>query len=104
MRTVSRSLLSCVLIAFTLLPGLNSTDPELRDASLSFPLLISECQDVDAPAMTAKVIEWSFPSSPVFVDLPDPDSSEHEAEEAPPPHAVLMPGLLLYSLRWSSDI
>ncbi len=103
MHAVSRFIISVVLIAFTLLPGLNASDPVLRDASLSVPLLISKCQEADTPAMIAKVIVWSFPSPPVFVRLEDPDSSEHEAEETPPPQAVLEPGLLLTSLRWSSE-
>ena len=103
MRTLLRFLLSCVLIVFTLMPGLSAADPELRDQSLTFPLLISEYQDADTPAMIAKILEWSFPSAPVFVQFQEPDSSEKEANEAPPPAATLVPGLLLCTLRWSSD-
>ena len=103
MHAVLRFTLSIVLVIFTLLPGLSAADPDLRDQSLSIRLVITECQDADTPAMIAKAVEWSYEAAPIYVRIEEPDSREQAAIETAPPRATLVPGLLLFSLRWSSD-
>jgi len=101
---VTLQLFFCILLLVqTSVPDFATATPEPRD-ELVIPKIIAAASDTESSAVVAKHVDWSFSSAPTLVQPERRERTKLEAIVSPPPHAMILPGLLLSSQYSSSDI
>jgi hypothetical protein len=103
MPTALRYLFSALLIAHTLVPGW-ALEPASPHNELNTPTLVAAAPEAESPAVATKHVEWSFDAAPVLLHPEQRHCLRLQAIVSPPPHAVILPGLMLDTVRNSSDI